>query len=372
MIARLVVLVALFVVTMAAAEGEDSPLPQAGVERKLKGRNRQKNKNKKNAPPAAQEDKAEAVQEILKGEEAEEAKDDPNDLFDPKLTLEDYNRMAKKKGPILPSDKWLASCAHNVTSYQHHRELQLENTGGEVMRLGDVRRKLRLGDCVRWCSKRTCAAGIGKRYSRYGCYGNENSMKEGNLTALEMAMDYVNKKEHFHTPEPDEMIIHLRMGDVIEDTKADVVTMLTKGTRTVHDDMPVKTIASVHTILSIIKAYKPAKVAIRGGTHHAGKRGDVKGDVYVSCLQKGLARAGHPTPPFVKNEFSMDEDFYYNSHAKLFVVSTGGYSRLMGRMVNYYGGKAVKPWYFDPKNLKKGEVDWEDNTYVEVKPEDLP
>jgi len=62
--------------------------------------------------------------------------------------------------------------------------------------------------------------------------------------------------------------------------------------------------------------------------------------VYAACLERGLAKAGIPVTSRLEGG-NADVDFYYMSHAQRFITSTGGFSRLMGQLVQNHGGRLL-------------------------------
>jgi hypothetical protein len=42
-----------------------------------------------------------------------------------------------------------------------------------------------------------------------------------------------------------------------------------------------------------------------------------------------------------------DQDFFYNSYAKKYMLSTGGYSKIMGKMAVMHGGEIIGNLTFD-------------------------
>jgi len=76
------------------------------------------------------------------------------------------------------------------------------------------------------------------------------------------------------------------------------------------------------------------RVAIIGGSHKPLK----KSRPYAECLLRTFEKAGYSASLEVNNA-TPDQDFYRMSHAKHIVVSSGGYSRLVGRNAERHGGR---------------------------------
>lgn len=64
------------------------------------------------------------------------------------------------------------------------------------------------------------------------------------------------------------------------------------------------------------------------------------GTMNAGCLHEAIATAGYDVTMEL-NTHAPDEDFYYAANAKNIMVSSGGYSRLMGNMVERNGGVIV-------------------------------
>jgi hypothetical protein len=78
-------------------------------------------------------------------------------------------------------------------------------------------------------------------------------------------------------------------------------------------------------------------MSIVGGAH---KGGCEKSWVYATCMRDAIERAGWEVSLQV-NGGTPDQDFYFMSNANKIIVSTGGFSRLIGRLVSFHGGKVI-------------------------------
>ncbi|CAB9520611.1 expressed unknown protein [Seminavis robusta] len=263
------------------------------------------------------------------------------DVFDPKLTLEDYERM--KHSP--PSKEWLRSCAST-----------LETDDTIVKPFPTLRPDYALGDCIKKCNK--CNLGLPGRqrkifapnfkrdknfnltiagyYSELACPFNT-----ANYTIVDQVLEIFGQREGFIKPDPNDIIIHLRLGDVVDYTGEDVGTLLIKGGIGNHPGAKkrrVRSVRSVYGYLDDLKNYSDAKVVIVGGSHkpHVFK----KSRVYANCLQRGLAKAGRVVELQLDNG-DADKDFYFMSYAKRYMLSTGGFSRFIGGMAILHGGQLI-------------------------------
>jgi hypothetical protein len=160
----------------------------------------------------------------------------------------------------------------------------------------------------------------------------------GNLTVVEEIFQLHKQDSLFTVPAADELVIHLRLGDVIDRAQATVEDMLMYGADPRHAGSFLTAIKSVHEYLANIQESGLHKVVIRGGSHKA--RFYKKSRVYAGCLKEAIENAGYHVSMEVEGN-NPDHDFYYMSHATKVIVSTGGYSRLIGKMVEKGGGIIV-------------------------------
>jgi hypothetical protein len=241
----------------------------------------------------------------------------------------------------------------------------------------------RLGDCIKHCEacfscyngtirRPDCRGGrdgaklrnesFAKDYSTHHCpHGGPKD--RSNLTGIEevfqrrISLQQQQQQQHHPStlspydiltvPDPDELVIHLRLGDVIEMSKANVTQMLLLGADPAHDGFK-NSIKSVSEILTNIQESGLSKVSLRGGSHKPELY--VKSRVYAGCLKQAIQQAGYRVKMSLDHT-TPDQDFYYMSHASHFVVSTGGYSRLIGQLVEHRGGTIVGrnfQWKNDP------------------------
>mmetsp|Transcript_28929 Transcript_28929/g.61108 ORF Transcript_28929/g.61108 Transcript_28929/m.61108 type:complete len:373 (-) Transcript_28929:159-1277(-) len=270
----------------------------------------------------------------------------PDDKFDANATLEDYTRME----PSRPSVKWLKSCAETLANDPTVvTPFAMAQEGWE---------KYRLGDCLKACTASACnlpkkskerqkwnrhhnASKFSKMAYMYQVMACEPEPERHNLTVVDQIFDFVKGRPGFEVPDPDSIVIHLRLGDVMETSNKSPVAMLKHGSipgeHGAYVRGHIKSILSVDDYLGIIDTIHPQnkKVVLVGGSHKPWLY--KKSKVYAHCLQRALLRAGQDTELRL-NYGTPDQDFYYMSNAKYFVASTGGFSRLIGAMVRHRGG----------------------------------
>jgi len=234
-----------------------------------------------------------------------------------------------------PTDEWLRSCVNDT---QRRRDLIKPFPMAAPWGLG-----YRLGDCIKRCnpcntdhSPPSCLA---REYGRLACPPkvNPNYVLGGNLTAVLELFDEkrANGGLSFTVPQVDELVIHLRLGDIIEGSGATVDQMLISGANPNHFRSFKNSIKSVYEFLSDISSTNLTKVSIVGGSHRP--QTYKKSRVYAHCLKRAIEEAGYTTKMQL-NANDPDHDFYYMSNAKSIIVTTGGYSRLIGQLVKKQGG----------------------------------
>jgi hypothetical protein len=226
-----------------------------------------------------------------------------------------------------------------------------------------------LGDCVLICYKCKISArashkqSFAAQYRRQACpkgsgvapsrINNHNHTQIIQWETLEHILS--QEDSSFDKPPPNAIVIHLRLGDIIEQANASVVDMLFQGGSPAHSSRYRNSLKSISEYLDTIELLKKSstitlQVIIRGGVHFHNyyvpsteKVQAPKSRAYANCLHQALSQntwKNHhrlnvsmviegPTP---------DEDFYYGSHASYLIVSAGGYSQLLGRMAQRLGG----------------------------------
>lgn len=258
---------------------------------------------------------------------------------------EDYNGIDEEgynvsEQPL--TDQWLTECAKKMS--QHHLQpfnIQREN--------------YTVGDCIKLCTK--CAWGanphsgevfpnwtIAGHYALLACSHPERQplhmpKKGGNLEVVDKVFRIFEKQvPGFVQPPKGAVVIHLRLGDVIERSNNTVEEMLTKGGNPFHHPSQKNSIKSVYEYLSNLEQANATQVIIVGGSHYT--KYYKKSRVYAGCLEKALRHSGKNVSMNLDGG-DADREFFFMSHAAKVIVSTGGYSRLIGKMVKYYGGTII-------------------------------
>jgi hypothetical protein len=140
------------------------------------------------------------------------------------VSVEHGNRSdGSSEMPVIPSPshEWLRSCIDRK-----------KKTGLKPFQVpwGEYR----LGDCIKLCWKDVCAKGpnndtMAAQYGNRACKTGNNHVKGGNLTEVENLFQRRKADPRFVVPAVDELVIHLRLGDVVEKSKASIQEMLISG-----------------------------------------------------------------------------------------------------------------------------------------------
>ncbi|CAB9507339.1 expressed unknown protein [Seminavis robusta] len=266
-----------------------------------------------------------------------------NGQYNHSLTLEDYYQFAEP-GP--PSKQWLQDCAAT-----------LGKDKSIVKEFPTLLGEYALGDCIKACNK--CNLGLPgkqkkifapdmKHHKNYNLtiagYYSELACphKIKNFTILNQVLEIFGQRDGFVKPDPTDVVMHLRLGDVLDYSPQDVVTMLTRGGQGFHPQArkkKLKTIFSVYDYYNLLHEKHPgSKLIIIGGSHKPWIF--EKSRTYANCLQRGLARAGIQVDMQLDNG-DADKDFYFMSFAQYFMISTGGFSRFIEQMIKLHGGWSV-------------------------------
>lgn len=225
-----------------------------------------------------------------------------------------------------------------------------------------VWRRYVLGDCIKQCRncymlkcvrhpEQTQQKGSGcyektsrndtfaAKYHFRACRSNRHVL-DGNLTIVDQILKEAEEEDpSFVRPPSDALVMHLRLGDVIENSNNTVTEMLAQGGDPWHTNTYKSAIKSINEYLSDIESSGLSKIVIRGGSHdpHYYK----KSRIYAGCLFRAIRAAGHNSAEMELEGMDPDHDFYFMGYAKNFIVSSGGFSRLMGTMVKRHGGRIV-------------------------------
>lgn len=157
--------------------------------------------------------------------------------------------------------------------------------------------------------------------------------KKNNFRIVRDIIKQKIKKENFPTPDKNEIILHLRLGDVIRSYD--------KKTKkfTVKDNFEYVTkLNKLEKCLQKLDAHK--KILIVYGTHKKNIQIEAN-KIYLQSI-KNVLRSNNFT---FQERFSgnPDEDFVFMCKATTFIKSGGGFSKLIADMVKKNNGKVIDP-----------------------------
>eukprot|EP00977_Amphora_coffeiformis_P020089 scaffold7832_cov164-Amphora_coffeaeformis.AAC.3 len=177
----------------------------------------------------------------------------------------------------------------------------------------------------------------------------------GNITLLNQIIDSMAHREGFYIPDPDAIVIHLRLGDKVEDSDSSVKKMLFRGADPGRGTFQgLRAIKSLYELMSNVVDSGATEVVIRGGSLRPEPY--LKSKIYANCIQEAFEEAGYDTTMSL-DEGDADVDFNYIVNARKIITSLGGFSRFLGHLVLKRGGIVYGVNYKRP--LKgKGEESW--------------
>jgi len=161
-------------------------------------------------------------------------------------------------------------------------------------------------------------------------------------------------KEGFNVPEPSSLVVHLRLGDMVEGSLDDPLAMLQRGGNPLNKKWP-NSIKSAHELLENAAEANTSQVHLVGGgcwrrTNKKIKNtlrdvSCVKSHTYAHCLRAALQTKYNTTLSMDDN--NADRDFYFMVRAKKFVEGVGGFSRIAADLVKLQGGHIVGRQFVD-------------------------
>ncbi len=277
-----------------------------------------------------------------------------SDEHHPRPSLVDLRTTSSTGRPVStnwrPNREWIDTCVKDLDVSDLMKPFHV------------VWRRYVLGDCIKQC--RNCyflkcvrhpektkqqGSGCYQKTSRNdtfaalyhfrACKANRHEI-DGNLTIVDQILKEAEFSDSsFVRPPSDTLVMHLRLGDVIENSKNSVAEMLGSGGDPWHTDTYKSAIKSIDEYLSDIDSSGLSKIEIRGGSHDPNFY--QKSRIYAGCLYRAIQMAGYSRVNMQIEGSDPDHDFFYIGYAKHLSVSSGGFSRLMGTMAKRHGGRMV-------------------------------
>lgn len=223
--------------------------------------------------------------------------------------------------------------------------------------------KYRLGDCINMIMDYgdPCQRVPGQQEPSIGERYQAQAAGKVNLTVL-FAITMRHKCSTI--PQANDLVVHLRLGDVMEESRQSVAEMLIASGSPSRERSPQHerkysaetlnlwwrsfrgSIKSVAEILWNAEAVRLRKTGGRvhlvgGGWHpdYLGQRAP-KSYLYAQCMKDALEDAGLKVS--MHTNISADDAFCFMARASNFVMAPGGFSTAIGEMVRRGGGRATR------------------------------
>ena len=203
----------------------------------------------------------------------------------------------------------------------------------------DTERNYRLGDIVRAKDFRTNE--IKKNYPKIfpNSIATEYIKKTDEDNNLDLLIDIIdNKINDSHKKYNDYIIIHLRTGDVIDNTNYSVDDFLNKNIKYINNYQYVYPLSYYKKILEKLKKINSKKILLISGFLNKGNHS--KSIEYIDRIKKFFEDNNYKVEKRINND--PDDDFIIMSNSKYFVIGLGGFSRIISKIVEKKGGTVIK------------------------------
>tara|TARA_B100000963_G_C22464822_1_gene597409 strand:+ start:112 stop:852 length:741 start_codon:yes stop_codon:yes gene_type:complete len=155
---------------------------------------------------------------------------------------------------------------------------------------------------------------------------------------LDLLFDIISERiEKNNLNKEDKIILHLRIGDIIKNSKNNKIVYDKKYVN--DNDSRVTKIDKLQYLLPILKEYNN-EIDIYFGSHkNMDKKQNKANEKYLNLIKKFFT--DNNIKYNIKSSGNPDEDFLNMCCAKLFIKSGGGYSRLISTMVKKRKNKVI-------------------------------
>ena len=206
-----------------------------------------------------------AVQQQQQKQEQDQEQDQQNEEDEELLNYHKSPRLQKYEWL---TDDWISQCASELT-------LECANGAPWCVPFYTAHRKYCMGDCIKNCGR--CHRGddtfihpsFARNYSNLAC-GRSNPLYRdgGNLDVLVQLMEQMKQYQPQNAQEPptDAIVLHLRLGDIIERSYDSIETILTRAGDPYHTVGYEKSIKSVYEYLDNIEESGANHVVVVGGS----------------------------------------------------------------------------------------------------------
>ena len=191
----------------------------------------------------------------------------------------------------------------------------------------------RLGDCIKLLKH----CGSKKQWGRdtLAVAYSKNTKNRNDRNLVMKLIDAMHNSSANTKPEPNALVIHLRLGDVIEKSRSSAQDMLLYGGTPKHHKNFNNAIKPAHELLEAASHAKPDHVYLVAGAHSP-LHPRCKSWPYANCVHRVFQYTGYNTSLIMFKD--PDQAFVFMQYAKKFVVGVGGYSRIIAFLVRLRGG----------------------------------
>jgi len=153
-------------------------------------------------------------------------------------------------------------------------------------------------------------------------YFNQKTKDQDYETLLKITKD----KDTYEIPGKKDLVIHLRIGDVLDWEYADSIDDLLSGKNTWHYS---KNYNYYEEKLNLVKDKDIEKVILVGGFHTSSDH--TRSIYYVKKVKEFIEKKGYEVSTRI-GEGNPDQDFAYMVNSNYFLKSGGGYSKLINKL----------------------------------------
>lgn len=175
------------------------------------------------------------------------------------------------------------------------------------------------------------------KYYFYGTIASDYRFRTNKNSDYDILYQIMKEKSNgYEIPNDDELIIHLRIGDVIDWEYNDSIDDLLEGRKKYFYLISYDYLDKMSKQIIDMDI---EKIILVGGYHT--KEDHSRSEEYVAKIKKYIEDKGFKVTTRI-DKGSGDEDFIYMSNSKYFLKSGGGYSNLINRMVKMNNGLALE------------------------------
>lgn len=215
---------------------------------------------------------------------------------------------------------------------KNNQEYMINDNKWKNYRLGDILK----GYCIKNKEykyingiKKNLPNSIGSKYL------NKTSDRKDKKLDLQILNEILNDIKNKKKPNKNDIVVHLRLGDVLLDYKNDKFVYFkykTKEYAIILENFE-KTMKKIDNKKKIILVY---------GIHNSnGEKKKILSEIYLKKIRKILKKYNFKFSERVN--YNPDDDFYFMSQSNTFIKSGGGYSKIISQIVKLNGGVVIEP-----------------------------